>query len=117
MAWRCHPRGLLRTPGWPKGGQGNQGRILEEKRHIFKALGRTKMCLKHTNNMICSHSEFCVWEPFGSILDHFGSHVGALERHGDSKWLSKGPAREPEEFLEPWEKAGRKSDDFGGPRT
>ena len=51
-----------------------------------------------------------------SILDHLGSHVGALERHGDSKGLSKGPARESEEFLEPWEKAGRKSDDFGGSR-
>ena len=42
--------------------------------------------------------------------------MGALERHGDSKGLSKGPARESEEFLEPWEKAGRKSDDFGGSR-
>ena len=34
---------------------------------------------------------------------------------GDSKWPSKGPAREPKEVLEPWEKAGRKSDDFGSP--
>ena len=51
-----------------------------------------------------------------SILEHFGSHLGAWGRHGDSKWLSKGPAREPKEVLEPWEKAGRKSDDFGGSR-
>ena len=48
-------------------------------------------------------------------LDHFGSHLGPWGRHGDSKGLSKGPAREPEEFLEPWEKAGRKIDDFGPP--
>ena len=47
-------------------------------------------------------------------MEHFGSHLGAEGRHGDSKWPSKGPAREPKEALEPWEKAGRKSDDFGG---
>ena len=41
MAWRCHPRGLLRTPGWPKGGHGNQGRFLEEKKNTFSGrLGR-----------------------------------------------------------------------------
>ena len=40
--------------------------------------------------------------------------IWELGRHGDSKWPSKGPAREPKEVLEPWEKAGRKSDDFGG---
>ena len=51
-----------------------------------------------------------------SILGHFGDHLGPWGRHGDSKWLSKGPPREPEEFLGPWEKAGRKSDDFGGSR-
>ena len=51
-----------------------------------------------------------------SILGHFGDHLGPWGRHGDSKWPSKGPAREPKEVLEPWEKAGRKSYDFGGSR-
>ena len=51
-----------------------------------------------------------------SILGHFGDHLGPWGRHGDSKWLSKGAAREPREVLEPSEKAGWKIDDFGGPR-
>ena len=41
--------------------------------------------------------------------------MGAWGHHGDSKWPSKGPAREPRELLEPLEKAGWKIDDFGGP--
>jgi hypothetical protein len=51
-----------------------------------------------------------------SILGHFGDHLGPWGRHGDSKWPSKGPAREPREVLEPLEKAGWKIDDFGGPQ-
>ena len=49
-------------------------------------------------------------------MGHFGSHLGPWGHHGDSKWLSKGPAREPRELLEPLEKAGWKIDDFGGPQ-
>ena len=48
MACRWHPRGLLRTPWWPKDGKGNQGRISEEKKHFFKAIGKTRMWLKHS---------------------------------------------------------------------
>ena len=51
-----------------------------------------------------------------SILGHFGDHLGPWGRHGDSKWPSKGPAREPRELLEPLEKAGWKIDDFEGPQ-
>ena len=50
-----------------------------------------------------------------SILGHFGGHLGPWGHHGDSKWPSKGPAREPRELLEPLEKAGWKIDDVGGP--
>ena len=34
--------------GDQKDGLGNQGRILEEKTHIFKPFGKTQMWLKHS---------------------------------------------------------------------
>ena len=61
---------------------------------------------------------FCVLEPFwDTFWCPFGTILGAIwdpRATMDSKWLSKGPAREPKEFLEPWEKAGQKIDDLGG---
>ena len=42
------PQRFIEAPWWPKDGHGNEGRIFEEKRHLFEALGKSKIWLKHS---------------------------------------------------------------------
>ena len=62
-------------------------------------------------------ARFAFWEPLGIRFEvHFGSILKAIWDPGhpeNSKWPSKGPAREPTESLEANKKAGWKIDDFG----
>ena len=74
MAWRCHPRGLWRTPGWPKGGQGNQGRILEEKKTYFQGVSQYENVVETQQIVWFAHILcFAFWRPFGT---RFGVHFG-----------------------------------------